>query len=737
MPPFPIGFWKQVSNAVLTQWGLWNTGLGTSGASGDNTTTTRWSPVQVGTLTSWTKIGGAGGNGFAINNLGQLYAWGGNNPSLIGDNTNTSRSSPVQIGTLTNWALIGGKSATVHAITTGGALWGWGAANTGNSLGTLGTNVATTSFSSPVQVGTLTNWASVGHGPNAYHSGAIDTSGQLWMWGQGASGQLGQVSNVSNFSSPVQVGTDTDWSSVALIGANTMALKTTGKLYQFGANNVGQLGNNTSTGTSSPVQIGTLTNWAQIAGGNTNAGAIKTDGTLWSWGYGGLRTQVGDGTITTKSSPVQLGTLTNWTKVMRGATHGIALNTAGQIWGWGSGLNGQLGDLTSAPNSSPVQVGTLTNWTKIAGGISFATAVRSDGTLWTWGLNTVGVLGTNDGVTLAASSPVQIGTLTNWTIVAAGQSHAGAINSLGQLWTWGQGTSGQQGNSTAVNHSSPVQVGTLTNWVSIAGSRNAFFGVDSSNKLWAWGSGAFGALGQNSTANKSSPTQIGTLTNWLQVAGGDYQAFAIKTDNSLWAWGHNSTGQTGDNTAGTDRSSPVQVGTLTNWSFVSAKATSANAITTTGQLWAWGANNSGQLGLGTGDTTIRSSPTQVGTLTNWIMASMGANAQSMTKTDGTLWAVGIGTSGGLGNNNGIANIQSPVQVGTLTNWGTTAGTVQDVSNFGFNVKTDGSLWGWGYRALGHLGDSKVDWIQSPTQIGTLTSWADIVSRSNNTEMLRG
>jgi alpha-tubulin suppressor-like RCC1 family protein len=82
--------------------------------------------------------------------------------------------------------------------------------------------------------------------------------------------------------------------------------------------------------------------------------------------------------------------------------------------------------------------------------------------------------------------------------------------------------------------------------------------------MWSWGSGGSGRLGQNDTANRSSPVQVGALTEWLESAAGNYHSVAVKNTGTLWAWGLNNDGQLGQNNT-TGRSSPVQVGALTTW----------------------------------------------------------------------------------------------------------------------------------------------------------------------------
>jgi alpha-tubulin suppressor-like RCC1 family protein len=95
--------------------------------------------------------------------------------------------------------------------------------------------------------------------------------------------------------------------------------------------------------------------------------------------------------------------------------------------------------------------------------------------------------------------------------------------------------------------------------------------------MWAWGSNNNGQLGLGNTTDRSSPVQVGALTNWLSVAGGDNTLFGIKTDGTLWSSGHNNNGQLGDGTT-TNRSSPIQVGALTTWSSVASKSTHVMAF---------------------------------------------------------------------------------------------------------------------------------------------------------------
>jgi alpha-tubulin suppressor-like RCC1 family protein len=190
-------------------------------------------------------------------------------------------------------------------------------------------------------------------------------------------------------------------------------------MWTWGRNAQGQLGDGTVIERSSPVQVGALTNWAQVASGNNFIASIKTDGTMWAWGENSGGGQLGDNTIINRSSPIQVGALTNWAQVSCGGENTASVKTDGTIWTWGRNNNyGQLGQNNLISRSSPVQVGALTNWTQVAAGNTHCSTIKTDGTFWTWGRNTWGQLAQNN--TISRSSPVQVGALTNWFKVASG-----------------------------------------------------------------------------------------------------------------------------------------------------------------------------------------------------------------------------------------------------------------------------------------------------------------------------
>jgi alpha-tubulin suppressor-like RCC1 family protein len=336
------------------------------------------------------------------------------------------------------------------------------------------------------------------------------------------------------------------------------------------------------------------------------------------------------------------------------------------LWVWGtnnfpSNRSGMLGLNDIANRSSPTQL-PGTTWNKIAGGNTGTLATKTDGTLWAWGANKVyGELGLNQSAPTMASSPVQIPG-TDWSKPYINYYQGAAVKTNGELWVWGYGEEGALGVNSRTNYSSPVQV-PGTNWSTeyghfVGSSNNATYAIRTDGTLWAWGiNRQNGQLGLNSLQDKSSPTQIGSATNWSWVKGSNNVILAVNTDGELWTWGADNYGQLGLSQQGAKISSPVQV-PGTTWSQIGGNATTITALKTDGTLWSWGFN--GDL-LGLGDSTNRSSPTQIGTDTSWsgvVYGHVGA-----MKSNGSIWVWGGNGSGRLGLNQPTGTEYfSPVQL---------------------------------------------------------------------------
>ena len=354
----------------------------------------------------------------------------------------------------------------------------------------------------------------------------------------------------------------------------------------------------------------------------------------------------------------------------------------------------------------------------------------NDGTLWAWGSNTFfGVLARGqlgDGTTVNKSSPVTTaGGGINWKQVAGstGGYHTAAIKTDGTLWTCGYNINGQLGDNTTVSKSSPATtVAGGTNWKQVACGYRHTAAIKTDGTLWTWGLNAYGQLGDNTTVSKLSPvTTVAGGTNWKQVTCGQGMTAAIKTDGTLWTCGYNKFGQLGDNTTVSKSSPNTTIAGGTNWKQITCgHQYSIAAIKTDGTLWTWGYNFYGQLGDNT--TVDKSSPVQVsGGGTNWKQVSCGNFHTAAIKTDGTLWIWGYDGYGQLGDNTTVAKSSPITTVAGGTNWKQVACGNQTAA-----IKTDGTLWTWGQDTYGQLGDNTVVPKSSPiTTVAGGTNWKQV------------
>ncbi|MCL1809870.1 MAG: hypothetical protein FWG42_08945 [Clostridiales bacterium] len=277
--------------------------------------------------------------------------------------------------------------------------------------------------------------------------------------------------------------------------------------------------------------------------------------------------------------------------------------------------------------------------------------------------------------------------------VAAGSGHSLAIMADGSLWAWGQNNYGQVGDGDAnVEKTAPVKI--MDDVAFIAAGWGHSLAIKTDGSLWAWGRNMFGQLGTGSNENSSVPVKI--MDDVAFVATSNENCLAVKTDGSLWAWGQNANGQVGNGTKEITRS-PVKV--MDGAVSAAAGWGHSLAIKTDGSLWAWGFNEFGQLGDGkSGDGIHCLKPVKI--MDDVASVAAGTIHSMAIKTDGSLWTWGFNTHGQLGNGT-LEMSDLPVKVMD------DAAKAAAGDYHSFAIKTDGSLWAWGYNHCGQLGDGTV------------------------------
>ncbi len=797
---------------------VWAWGNNTYGQLGNNESGNYYTTAQqVWGLTNITAIEAGQYHSFALNDEGLVWSWGRNEYGQLGIGSEAGQSTtPVQVRVYSDNSSLKGVTAiaagTLHslALKSDGTVWGWGNKNDYQ----LGSDARTWPvYKRASRIIGLDNITAIAGG--RYHSAAVQYNGSAWGIGRNSEGQLGDGTTTSPRTTPVQASGVTNVTAITAGLWHTMTLKSNGTVWGYGRDCYGQLGIPRVCGaTSSAVQAldsdsANLTDVIAIGSGEYHSLAVKSDGTVWATGrntYGQLGTTQGFGSYTDKFYPIgdftvyTIPTL-DWTGETNFASDGVNPNSAvngssfefrinyshadnvaptsiqvwvdeddsgaysasekynltavnasdtnytdgttynttlnltyqgdgflsyrfyandGELNATGDGATGGTVTVTSAAApSSPTPT--------VAGGEYFSLALKDDGTVWAWGRNNHGQLG--DASTTQRTSPVQVkgpggtGNLTNITAIAAGKEHSLAVASNGSVYAWGNNSQGQLGDGTTTERTTPVQVSGLTNVIAVAAGWGHSLALKNDGTVWAWGDDGSGQLGNSGTdtTDHYTPVQVvdqsdNNLTGVIAIAAGNYHSLAVKSDGTVWGWGNNDKWQIGDDA----RTFQVnlrasQLAGLENITAIAGGLYHSVFVQDNGTAWGLGENGYGQLGDGT-LTDPRKTPVQAVNHTNvTAIASRGYHTITL-KSDGTVWAYGYNDNGQLGN--GVRDwgkYSTAVQTSTLTNaTAIGAGWLHSMA-----VKNNGtvSYWAWGDNAYGQLGiGTTSDYAATPVQV---------------------
>jgi alpha-tubulin suppressor-like RCC1 family protein len=184
----------------------------------------------------------------------------------------------------------------------------------------------------------------------------------------------------------------------------------------------------------------------------------------------------------------------------------------------------------------------------------------------------------------------------------------------------------------------------------VSAGGNYTIAIKTNATLWAWGGNGDGQLGLGYTSDWSNPvktpTQMGSNSDWSTISAGGSHNIALKNNRTIWTWGNNSAGQLGLGDTYSPRTTPTQVGTDSDWDIIMAANSHTITIKTNSTLWSWGYNYYGQLGLG--DTELRTTPTQIMSDSDWSKISVGYYYNIALKKNYTIWTWGLNNSGQLG-----------------------------------------------------------------------------------------
>lgn len=676
---------EQTSYAIDLSGRVWGWGYNNYGNLGDNTVVSKRTPVSVaGATKTFCFVNSLRNHAMALTYTGRAWGWGINDFGQLGDNSITSRRTPVSVaGAAKTFCQISAGSNFSLGIDQNGKAWAWGR----NTYGQLGDNTVTSQITPIAVGGALKTFCKIDAGNEQAH--AIDKNGKLWCWGVNFGNALGDNTANSRRTPFAVAGAAKTFCKVIHGRGNVyaaLALDKNGTVWGWGQNGFGQLGDNSFTQRCTPVSVGgAKKTFCDIGVGENHSIAVDKNGRTWCWGWNRYG-QLGDNTNQICGTPMSIaGTVRTFCKINAGTydtasgyrSHGHAIDKNGILWGWGYNQAGQLGDNTTTDKYSPIGLsGATKTFCAVAVGLSFSAALDKNGRAWAWGANAAGQLG--DNTIVSKRTPVSIlGAVKTFCQIAVKQQTVRAIDKYGQVWAWGQNATGQIGDNSIVNKCTPVAIGgALKTFCKITGGHGNVFtnsnnghtaAIDLSGRAWGWGYNGYGQLGNNAITSQLTPVSVGGATKtFCQISGGGNYTVAIDNRGRAWGWGYNAFGQLGDNSV-TSRRTPVSVaGATKTFCQIGSSGNTTIALDKNGRVWGWGYNDWYQIGIAiipNGGGSKRTPVSVGGALKTFCQIAAGWSTTFAIDNRGRAWGWGNSISGALGT--GFLWPRTPVQVCTI------------------------------------------------------------------------
>lgn len=330
--------------------------------------------------------------------------------------------------------------------------------------------------------------------------------------------------------------------------------------------------------------------------------------------------------------------------VAAGSAHTCVVLGDATLWCWGGNDVGQANTSEPKDVSLPAVAAEGDDWAWVAGGYAQTCGLKTNGTRVCWGANALGELGIGD--TDYHAEPVSV--TGQYREVALGFTHGCATTSLRDLYCWGDHSYGKLGAGQTQPTAEPAPVFGGGKYEDLSVGRHHSCGVRVDGGLWCWGSNVNGELGLGDFVDRDQPERVGTETSWDQVGAGAFHTCGVKQDSTLHCWGGNLHGQLGQGVLGTntEQNVPTAVGTGHSWAHVSSGRSHVCAVSDEGQLWCWGKNDNGQLGVGHQEQVAI--PTRVGDRVDWYEVAGGEEHTCAIRGAGELYCWGLNDRAQLG-----------------------------------------------------------------------------------------
>ncbi len=552
------------------------------------------------------------------------------------------------------------------------------------------------------------------------HSCAIRKDGTAWCWGSNDFGQLGD-STTTDQTVPVAVsGTKLPrFQAIAGGDEHTCALGSDSSVWCWGHNNVGQLGNGSTSDFHTPVAVSNLSDATAIAVGAAHTCAIRADHSVVCWGanYAG---QIGNGAFNDQSAPSPIDSLHGVTAIAAGGGATCAVDGNHQLWCWGDNQHGQLGDGTRTMHPTPNLV-SLPDVVGTAVGDGFSCALSSPasgGKVTCFGQQGDGQLGAAVDPSFDHLMPVPVEFAGVAVSIVARTDSACLLDDQKRVWCWGDDENFQLADTTSGDRFVPVLTGYGEAEAVVTGGAHTC-AMSLQGGVTCSGYNGHGQLGNGRRTSQGTPHAVPGIQNAVSVTAGAAQTCATLKDDTVSCWGANDEGDLGDGTW-IPRAHPAPVAALTGVQRVAAGFSHACALTQTGTVACWGANNSGQLGDGTPYT--RGYPASVPGLTGIAQLDAGGNT-TCALAGGAVSCWGQGGSGQLGNG-AKDDESSPVGVKMLMP-GVLAVAVG--AGHACAINADHTVSCWGAGGGGQLGDGNFTSTTVPVAVTGLGGVDQIVA----------